>query len=59
MVSTGQGEQLFDALTCPKEFRRFLRQEGAEGHCEGLAPIVFWTAAFDWLEQTLAEDKDS
>jgi hypothetical protein len=54
VVSTGQGQLLFDALTCPKEFRRFLRSEGAEGHCEGMAPIVFWTAAFDWLERTLA-----
>lgn len=53
-VSTGQGQALFDHLTCPKEFRRFTRAEGAEGHCEGLAPIVFWTAAFDWLDHTLA-----
>jgi pimeloyl-ACP methyl ester carboxylesterase len=53
LVSTGQGQQLFDALTCPKTFRRFLLKEGAEGHCEGLAQIVFWTAAFDWLEQTV------
>ena len=52
-VSTGQGQQLYDALTCPKAFRRFTRAEGAEGHCEGMAPIVFWTAAFDWLETTL------
>jgi len=52
-VSTGQGQRLFDALTCPKAFRRFTRAEGAEGHCEGMAPIVFWTAAFDWLETTL------
>jgi hypothetical protein len=53
-VSTGQGQELYDHLTCPKTFRRFLRSEGAEGHCEGMAPVVFWTAAFDWLEQTLA-----
>lgn len=52
-ISTGQGQQLFDALTCRKTFRRFRRDEGAEGHCEGMAPIVFWTAAFDWLEETL------
>ncbi len=52
-VSTGQGQQLYDQLTCPKEFRRFLQAEGAEGHCEGMAPVVFWTAAFDWLEETL------
>jgi dienelactone hydrolase len=54
VVSTGQGRLLFDALTCPKEFRLFLRSEGAEGHCEGMAPTVFWTAAFDWLETALA-----
>jgi len=52
-VSTGQGQELFDALSCPKEFRRFGRDEGAEGHCEGLAPTVFWSAAFDWLADTL------
>jgi pimeloyl-ACP methyl ester carboxylesterase len=53
VVSTGQGQQLYDQLTCPKEFRRFLRAEGAEGHCEGMAPTVFWAAAFDWLDVTL------
>jgi len=37
VVSIGQGRQLFDALTCPKSFRRFLRNDGAEGHCEGMA----------------------
>ena len=52
-VSTGQGQELYDQLTCPKEFRRFLRTEGAGGHCEGMAPVVFWTAAFDWLDKTL------
>ena len=53
-VSTGQGRLLFDALTCPKEFRLFTRDEGAEGHCEGMAPGAFWTAAFDWLDDLLA-----
>lgn len=53
VVSTGQGHELYDQLTCPKEFRRFRQAEGAEGHCEGMAPVVFWTAAFDWLDNTL------
>lgn len=53
VVSTGQGQELFDALTCPKQFRRFREDEGAEGHCEGMAPTVFWAAAFDWLEDAL------
>lgn len=53
LVSTSQGQRLYDALTCAKTFRRFTRAEGAEGHCEGMAPIVFWTAAFDWLDATV------
>ena len=53
VVSTGQGQLLYDALTCPKTFRRFTRAEGAEGHCEGMGQIVFWTATFDWLDSTL------
>jgi pimeloyl-ACP methyl ester carboxylesterase len=52
-VSTGQGKALFEQLTCPKTFRLFTQAEGAEGHCEGLAPVLFWTAAFDWLDNTL------
>ena len=53
-VSVGQGKELFDRLTCPKTFRLFTKAEGAEGHCEGMAPIVFWTAALDWLDELLA-----
>lgn len=53
VVSMGQGRQLYDAMTCAKAFRRFTRAEGAEGHCEGMAPIVFWTAALDWLDETV------
>ncbi len=54
-VSVGQGKQLFDRLTCQKAFRLFTKAEGAEGHCEGMAPIVFWTAAFNWLDELLAQ----
>jgi alpha-beta hydrolase superfamily lysophospholipase len=52
-VSTGQGKALFEQLKCPKTFRLFTKAEGAEGHCEGMAPVVFWTAAFDWLDGIL------
>ena len=54
-VSVGQGKALFDRLTCQKEFRLFTKAEGAEGHCEGMAPAIFWTAAFDWLDEVLAQ----
>ncbi len=53
-VSTGQGKVLVEHLSCEKDFRLFTRAEGAEGHCEGLAPGVFWEAAFDWIESHLA-----
>jgi hypothetical protein len=53
-VSSGQGEVLFEHLDCPKEFRLFRKEEGAEGHCEGMAPVVFWDAAFDWLDPRLS-----
>jgi alpha-beta hydrolase superfamily lysophospholipase len=53
-VSPGQGKILYDHLTCPKEFRLFTKAEGAEGHCEGMAPQVFWDAAFDWLDSLLS-----
>jgi len=53
-VSTGQGRVLYDRLTCPKEFRLFTKAEGADGHCEGMAPSVFWDAAYNWLDTLLA-----
>jgi hypothetical protein len=34
--------------------RLFTKAEGAEGHCEGMAPILVWTAAFGWLDHLLA-----
>jgi hypothetical protein len=55
VVSPGQGIALFDHLTCPKEFRLFTKAEGAEGHCEGMAPTVFWDAAYNWLDSLLAD----
>jgi dienelactone hydrolase len=55
VVSTGQGQVLYDRLTCPKEFRIFTKAEGAEGHCEGMAPTVFWDAAYNWLDTLLAQ----
>jgi pimeloyl-ACP methyl ester carboxylesterase len=54
-ISTGQGQQLYDELRCPKEFVRFTAAEGAEGHCEGMAAVVFYERAFDWLDSTLGE----
>ena len=50
----GQSQQLFDALTCPKTLMRFTAAEGADLHCEPLAPGLRNQRVFDWLEETLA-----
>lgn len=38
----------FTRCFCCRSTNRLGRR--AEGHCDGMAPIVFWTAAFGWLE---------
>jgi len=53
LVSTGQGQLLYDHLSCPKTFVRFTAAEGAEGHCEGLAAVLFFARAFNWIDETL------
>jgi hypothetical protein len=49
-----QSQQLFDALTCPKTLMRFTAAEGADLHCEPLAPGLRNQRVFHWLEETLA-----
>ena len=53
LVSTGQGQLLYDQLSCPKTFVRFTAAEGAEGHCEGLGAVLFFARAFNWIDETL------
>jgi alpha-beta hydrolase superfamily lysophospholipase len=46
----GQGKQLYDALTAPKEFLFFTDAEGASGHCEGMGQALFNQRVYDWLD---------
>jgi hypothetical protein len=50
----GQSQQLYDALTCPKQLQRFTEEEGADWHCEPAAQALRDERVFDWLEETLA-----
>jgi pimeloyl-ACP methyl ester carboxylesterase len=52
-IAGGQGKLLYDALECPKGYIEFTAEEGAGGHCEGGAQVLFHTKVFDWLDQTL------
>jgi hypothetical protein len=49
----GQSQTLHDALTCPKTLMPFIAAEGADGHCEPMAPGLRNQRVFDWLEATL------
>jgi hypothetical protein len=53
-IAGGQAKELYDALRCPKDYVLFTAEEGAEGHCEGGAQVLFHSRAFDWLDETLA-----
>lgn len=49
----GQPEQLYALLTAPKELVRFTVAEGAQFHCEPMAPTRRNEVVYDWLETTL------
>jgi pimeloyl-ACP methyl ester carboxylesterase len=53
-IAGGQAKQLYDALGCPKDYVVFTAEEGADGHCEGGAQVLFHRVAYDWLDKTLA-----
>jgi alpha-beta hydrolase superfamily lysophospholipase len=48
-----QGDKLFEALTCPKEFRKLSADEGCGGHICGLGQQRWQQEAFGWLASVL------
>jgi pimeloyl-ACP methyl ester carboxylesterase len=53
-VISASAPELFDALTCEKEFVTFTAEEGAGDHCEAAARGLYHARSFDWLERVLA-----
>ena len=50
----GQSEELFELVTAPgKTLTRFTAEEGANWHCEPMAPQVRAQRIFDWLDGVL------
>lgn len=47
-------QQLFDALTCPKEHFRYTAAQGANQHCEMLNRSLANRKILDWLDGVLA-----
>jgi hypothetical protein len=58
-IAGGQAKQLYDALGCPKDYVQFTAEEGADGHCEGGAQVLFHRDAYDWLDKTLETSQAS
>lgn len=51
---SSRAHQLFDRLTCDKEFVEFPAADGAGEHCESGARSLFHQVAFDWLDHILS-----
>ncbi|MGH7118884.1 MAG: alpha/beta hydrolase family protein [Acetobacteraceae bacterium] len=49
----GQGQRLYDLLTCPKTLATFTEAEGASMHDAPLAPQRHNQVVFDWLQATM------
>jgi pimeloyl-ACP methyl ester carboxylesterase len=65
LVCCAEGDDLaatarksYDALNCEAEFLTFHTAEGAGGHCEAGARLLFHQRAFDWLDQRLGMSKE-
>ena len=60
LVTEGEGDfasqsrALYDALTCPKQYRAFTAAEGGGGHCEGMGQRLWEQVTFSWLSEVLA-----
>ena len=51
----GQSQELFDALTGEKALMPFTAAEGADGHCEPMAPALRNARVFDWLDDLFGQ----
>ena len=50
----GQPQQVYDALTCPRELITFPEDEGGGEHCHEGTTSLFHQRTFDWLDTVLA-----
>jgi esterase/lipase len=53
----GQAKKLYDALTCPKEFMLFTKEDGAEEHCQVGAHLISNERILDWLDNAMRISK--
>lgn len=49
----GQARELYDALTCPKDYVKFTAEEAAQFHVQPGATAMLTHRVFDWLDDHL------
>lgn len=54
----GQAKQLYDALSCRKDYILFSEEDGAQEHCQEGAKLYANACIFNWIETILSEIKD-
>jgi dienelactone hydrolase len=55
MFFSGQPQELYKALTCPKEYILFTRQQAAQAHCQMGATAISNEIIFNWLDKVFAK----
>lgn len=53
----GQAKQVYNLLTCPKEYMMFTSEEGAEAHCQVGAKHISNERIFNWIENVVLAHK--
>ena len=57
MFFKDQAQKLYNALTCPKTFMLFTRDDMASAHCQMGALLISNQRILDWLDETLDQVK--
>jgi hypothetical protein len=50
---SGQSRELYELIEAPKALMPFATAEGANWHCEPMAPVLRMHRTLDWLDETL------
>lgn len=53
----GQAKQVYNLLTCPKEYMMFTSEEGAGAHCQVGAKHISNEHIFNWIENVVLAHK--
>ncbi|MCF6764914.1 hypothetical protein L3V82_03940 [Thiotrichales bacterium 19S3-7] len=50
-LSKGQASVFYDKLTSEKAYYQFKQQQATGGHCQPLAPKIFYAKMFEWISK--------